>query len=44
MATNSDKLGTVGAVLVVVLVVLWGAAALIAPAAIIKLCWLYLFG
>ena len=42
---GKDKtLGTVGAILVIALVVLWGVAAIIGPAAIIKLCFQYLFG
>ena len=42
---DKDKtIGTVGAILVIVLVVLWGVAALVGPAAIIKLCLQYLFG
>lgn len=41
---NEKKLGALAAVLVVAMAVLWGLALLLAPAAIIKWCLLFLLG
>ncbi len=34
---------TLGTVLLLLAAALWAAAVLLAPAALVKLCWLYLF-
>ena len=45
MKNENDKAGALlFGVLVVVGAALWSAAAILAPAAIIKLCWLFLLG
>lgn len=45
MKNENDKAGALlFGVLLVVGAVLWAAAAILAPAAIIKLCWLFLLG
>ncbi|MCR1904941.1 hypothetical protein [Intestinimonas butyriciproducens] len=41
---NNEALALLFGALLVVGAALWSAAAIIAPAAIIKLCWLFLMG
>lgn len=41
---NNEALALLFGVLLVVGAALWPAAAILAPAAIIKLCWLFLMG
>lgn len=41
---NNEALALLFGVLLVVGAALWSAAAILAPAAIIKLCWLFLLG
>lgn len=41
---NNEALALLFGVLLVVGAALWSVAAIIAPAAIIKLCWLFLMG
>jgi hypothetical protein len=44
MDDNGKTTGMLAAALFVVALVLWGIAGVLAPAAIIKWCWLFLMG